>query len=478
MKQFKPQQLPVVVAYNLLPDGFQVSQLRHPFLIFVLMPPTFAADSLHAFFGRLPRHIVDFAKVLNLVPVAVVEEEIERAGQQQGADRCQHPRLFLTDQTFGQKFPRNQVCRQRGRAERLQAKAIAHAECQVVVLKRGRIDDRVSGQLLESVEIHDFIAQVLAQVLLQARQLDRIAQHHDAADLGLAVDPLKKADRSLHLGQQIVEDRAHRLEHGLRVLGLPRVSLQVFGLGERELQVLGQLFGEVVSAQRDAPLPHAVTIGDDQVGRVGAHGQHDQRFGWIVRIEFLRVRAIAEQVVGNEVVDAERRQLDNVQLDSRVLERLDGAEHLFAFHREQADLGFEREAVHFGAAAHLLVVPDHVVQIERDLLARLVFHNVRNLLGVDRGRLEELGQPALTGNRNGHLVALHVVSAQKLLQRVAHQLLWVRFRLTQDLGVFDIVERIGDHFVAVARATQRLERALPDINPPHASISCHAVYPS
>ena len=48
------------------------------------------------------------------------------------------------------------------------------------------------------------------------------------------------------------------------------VPLQVLGLGEGELQLLGERPGEVVAADRDVPLPDAKAVGHDQVGRFGA----------------------------------------------------------------------------------------------------------------------------------------------------------------------------------------------------------------
>ena len=59
------------------------------------------------------------------------------------------------------------------------------------------------------------------------------------------------ADRALQLGQQIVEHRPHGLEHGLRIGGRRGVALQVLGLGEGELHLLGQRLGEMVAAQAE-----------------------------------------------------------------------------------------------------------------------------------------------------------------------------------------------------------------------------------
>ena len=68
---------------------------------------------------------------------------------------------------------------------------------------------------------------------------------------------LKIADRALDFGQQVVEHRPHGLEHRLGVFGLRGVALQMLGLGEGELQFLGQRLGEVAAAQRNAALPDA-----------------------------------------------------------------------------------------------------------------------------------------------------------------------------------------------------------------------------
>ena len=101
--------------------------------------------------------------------------------------------------------------------------------------------------------------------MLQARQLDRVAQQHHAAKLGLAIHILEKANRSLHLGDQVIEHRSHRLEHSARVFRLSRVALQMLRLGEGQFQFLRQLLGEVVAADRNTSLPNSKPVSDDQV---------------------------------------------------------------------------------------------------------------------------------------------------------------------------------------------------------------------
>ncbi len=118
----------------------------------------------------------------------------------------------------------------------------------------------------------------------------------DAADLGRAVDALEKADRALHLGHQVVEHRPHRQEHGLWVFGLERIALQMLGLGERELQFLGERLGEMIAAERDIALPDAIAVGDDQIGRVGAQRDDDDRRRRILRVVLIEGRQIVQLI--------------------------------------------------------------------------------------------------------------------------------------------------------------------------------------
>ena len=58
----------------------------------------------------------------------------------------------------------------------------------------------------------------------------------------------------------------------------------MFGLGERQLQLLGKLLCEVVAAQGNAALPHPKAVRHHQVSRVGSHGENDDRVGWIIGV--------------------------------------------------------------------------------------------------------------------------------------------------------------------------------------------------
>ena len=295
-------------------------------------------------------------------------------------------------------------------------------------------------------------------------------------ELGVAVDVGEETQRALQLGQQIVEHRPHGLENRLGVLGRGGVALEVLRLGEGQLQLLGQGLGEVVAAQRHAPLPHAIAVGHHQVGGVGPQRHHHHRLGRILGVIFLDRRQIVQLVEQHVVVQRQRRELHVVDFDARTLERLDSAEDGVALHGEQADFRLQREAFFLAAAAHPLVVPDHVVQIEGDLLAGFVADDVGDLLGFHRRQLDEPRQAALAGNRNRHPVAVHLVAREELPQRVGDQFGGVGVRLAEDLRILDEVECLDYDLVGVVAGTaaQCLQRTLPDVDSPHCVASGHA----
>ncbi len=251
----------------------------------------------------------------------------------------------------------------------------------------------------------------------------------------------------------------------------------MLGLGERELQLLRQGFREMIAAERNVSLPDAVAIGDHQIGRVGAQRDDDDRRRRILRVVLFDRRQVLQLIEHDEVVNRQRRELDDIDFDARVGEWLERAEHLLALHGEQADFGLQREAICLAAAGHLLIVPDDVFQREGDLLPRFVAHDVGNLFRLDRRQLDEPRQTALAGHRDRHPVALQLVARQKLPQRVAHQLDRVGLGLAENFRVFDEVERVGRdpaRVVLVRHAPQGLERALTDVDTPNRIARGHA----
>ena len=128
-----------------------------------------------------------------------------------------------------------------------------------------------------------------------------------------------------------------------------------------------------------------------------------------------------------------------------VFERLERPGHLVALHREQADFGLQREAFFLAAAGHLLVVPDHVFERERNLLPGFVLDDVGNLLRLDRRQLDEPRQAALARHGDRHAVARERRCARGTVcsaSRISSSRVGVG--LAENLGVFDVVERL-DH---------------------------------
>ncbi len=406
----------------------------------------------------------------------VIEKDVERAGQQQRGNRRDRPRLFRPNQPFGNDLARHEVRLQSGHAEPLQTESIAHAKRQLIVLEcRGRQHGRAL-QMRKGFDVVDVVTQILAEILLEARQFDRVAQDDHATNLGLPVDTLEIAHGPLHFCHQVVEHGLHRLEHELRILRLTRIALQVLRLGKRQLEFLGQLLREVVTAERHAPLPDSETVRDHEVRRVGPHRQDDQRRGRILRVILCIGNRVAQDVVGHKVVDAQRRKLNNVQFDVGVLKRLHRAIDLFTLHREKAHFGFQGKPVDF-TATHLLEVPNDVFQREGDLLLGFELDNFRNQLRIDWRRLEELGQSALTGHRQGDLVTFQVVTRQKLLDGFPNHLLGFRLRLAEYLGVLDVIKCVGHHLAVLHGTAQRFKGRLTDINAPYAGILSHELFP-
>ena len=111
------------------------------------------------------------------------------------------------------------------------------------------------------------------------------------------------------------------------------------------------------------------------------------------------------------------------------------------------------------AGADLLVVPDDLVERERDLLLGLELDDVGDLLLFDRRQLDEAGQAGLAGDADGDLVALDRVAREELLQRLAGELVGVGVGLGEDLGVLDVVEGGGGDGLPSISSSRRALRA-------------------
>ena len=185
---------------------------------------------------------------------------------------------------------------------------------------------------------------------------------------------------------------------------MTRVAFEMFGFREGQLQFLGQLLREVVTAQRDAALPHPESIRHHQVCRIRSHGEDDDRLGRIIGVKHIFVGTVSQDIVGDEVVDRDGSELHDVQLNVGCFKGAKCAMHLLPFHREQSHLGINRKAIDHLPARQLLEVPDNFLQRKRNLLLCFKAANVRQPLHVDRRRLEELRQAALSRHRNRDFV--------------------------------------------------------------------------
>jgi len=82
-----------------------------------------------------------------------------------------------------------------------------------------------------------------------------------------------------------------------------------------------------------------------------------------------------------------------VDVNRDVLEVLQILVDRLALDGKQADLGIEREAVGDDAGAELLIVPDNLVEVKRDLLLGLEANDVADLLFLDRRQVTKRARP-------------------------------------------------------------------------------------
>ena len=159
---------------------------------------------------------------------------------------------------------------------------------------------------------------------------------------------------------------------------------------ESHFQVFRQLTGEVVTTDRHAPLPNPEPVADDQVRAVRSDGQHHGAFGRRIGVEGGRCQQIMHAVIGQHVVQRDRRKLNDVDFEVRVIKGSQLPVGLFPLHRKQTDFCLQRIAVFDLASGHHLVIPNNVCQIKGNLLARFIAHQVGDFLDFNRRWLEKL----------------------------------------------------------------------------------------
>ncbi len=102
--------------------------------------------------------------------------------------------------------------------EPLQRQPVGDREGEDVLLEQRVVQHAVAAEPLELGRLADFERQLFGEELLQAGQLEGVAQADHVRDLRVAVRVGEVAERPLHLADEVVE---HRLEgrEDLRQLG-------------------------------------------------------------------------------------------------------------------------------------------------------------------------------------------------------------------------------------------------------------------
>src|SRR5579871_939312 len=223
----------------------------------------------------------------------------------------------------------------------------------------------------------------------------------------------------------------------------------------------------MVAAQRNGTLPNnAFAVGDDEVAAVGPDVQRDDAS--LVGAGLAALRVLGQQIEGDVIAQSQRRHLHEMDIDVDILEMLQIAAHHVALHGEQTNLRFHRETIGDDAGADLLIIPDDLFEIKRNLLFRLEANDVGDLLFLDGRQLDEAGQAALSRDADGHDVAAQVVARQELIKGFPRELIGVGIGLAEDFGMFDVIEGGGDDFAVNFLQADRLQAALAQVDAPNA----------
>ena len=255
-------------------------------------------------------------------PTPLCERVVQRHPRHQGGDSGHGPRLLGTDDSLHDDFARDERISQLAEPEPLQAEPVRDRIGRGVVPEARDVEHILTAQAAELIEHLHVQVEILADVRGQAGHLDRVAGDQQLTDLGLAVLATEKPDRSLDFGYQVVEHRPHRLEDQFRICRLARVPLEMLGLGEGQLQVLGQLPCEVVAAEWHASLPNAEAVGDDQVGGIRPDRQQHGRRRRGIGTEVILGDPLVHAVISQHVVKCDRCQLNQLNFDTGAVERL------------------------------------------------------------------------------------------------------------------------------------------------------------
>ena len=214
------------------------------------------------------------------------------------------------------------------------------------------------------------------------------AGHHVADDLG-------DGGRDLAFGFGIGAAEGHE--------SMP--TFELFGFGEADAELLGDLLGDRVAGDGDSPGEEAAAVDEQQVGAAPADVEHHGAL-------------IIANVVGTSRVVAGRR--GDVDQERFQTDRLDRTGHLL----HNLVLDDDEHHVHLFVVriGNELIVPDHFVHVEGDVLLGLELDDLADAFLVfgERREFDEAGEGGLSRHADEGTAGLEAVLDQHLAQEAGN----------------------------------------------------------
>ena len=227
----------------------------------------------------------------------------------------------------------------------------------------------------------------------------------------------------------------------------------MFGLGKGQFHLFRECSGKVITADGDVSNPDLLAVCDQQRRVVSTHVEQN---GVLFRGDKLIFFAAtdSQRVIAMEIVQSQRRDLNDFNFDLRFRERSQCFVNLLGLHGEQTDFCTQHEAAFLDAAAQRLEVPDHIFQGKRNLLSGFVFDDVSHLAALDRRQLDESGQRRVPGKADGNEIPCNIVSRQECFESLLDQFARNRVGLAENFRVRDVVVRHGEHLLGLRSVFQ------------------------
>ena len=205
----------------------------------------------------------------------------------------------------------------------------------------------------------------------------------------------------------------------------------------------------MVASNRNISNPDAASVGHQHGGIVGAHVQHNLVILLSRGLRSFRSATETKHIVREEIVEGQRCHLYEFNFAARLSEGFHGVVNQFAFHGKQAHLGLQHETAFLHTTTHGLIIPDHIVQVEGDLLPRFVADNLSHLAAFHRWQLDKLGQRTLARNTDRNQIPVDLVPLKKRFHRLANQFFRDRVGLTENFRVSDVIKGYRKDLLAV-----------------------------